>query len=183
MKYKKCKRFNIPGHLHELTFSCFKNQPLLDDEETCKFLTKAISTAMAKHRFELWAYIFMPNHAHLLIAPKEKNYSISKILQSIKQSSSRNIINYYRRMLPDKLELLRTCRPDRPFKFWQEGGGYDRNVFSIEATRNSVQYIHNNPLRWGLVEDPVAWPWSSYRNWTRNGTGPISIDANIIPAI
>src|SRR5207245_2228878 len=36
-------------------------------------------------------------------------------------------------------------------RFWQPGGGYDRNITSTEALRAAIDYIHANPVRCGLV--------------------------------
>ena len=49
------------------------------------------------------------------------------------------------------------------FRFWQEGSGYDRNSYNVEAIKAVIDYIHHNPVRRGLCEHPAAWKWSSYR--------------------
>jgi putative transposase len=183
IKFKKCKRFNCPGHAHELTFSCYKNLPLLSDEEACKFLAQAIVSARGKHKFNLLAYVFMPDHVHLLIMPQKIKYSISNILQSIKQAASRRILSHYKRFLPDKLTSLQTGDTRRQHKFWQEGGGYDRNIFSMDAIKSSIDYIHNNPVKRGLVSNPGDWLWSSYKDWMGMGTGPIPIEIENIPLL
>jgi putative transposase len=36
-------------------------------------------------------------------------------------------------------------------RFWQPGGGYDRNITSTEALRAMIDYLHANPVRRGLV--------------------------------
>jgi len=48
-------------------------------------------------------------------------------------------------------------------RFWQPGGGYDRNVTSTEALRTVIEYIHANPVRRGLVASAEDWEWSSAR--------------------
>ncbi|OHB61113.1 MAG: hypothetical protein A2167_08085 [Planctomycetes bacterium RBG_13_46_10] len=66
---KKCKRYNISGHAHELTFSCYRNQKFLLSDRTCQWLIESIEKAKVKHNFSLWAFVFMPDHVHLLIKP------------------------------------------------------------------------------------------------------------------
>jgi putative transposase len=46
-------------------------------------------------------------------------------------------------------------------RFWQRGGGYDRNLFSDAEVTEKVQYIENNPVRAGLVNIPSEYRWSS----------------------
>ncbi len=49
------------------------------------------------------------------------------------------------------------------FRFWQEGPGYDRNLFSAQAIEASVVYIHMNPVRRGLRHQATDWKWRSAR--------------------
>ena len=59
-------------------------------------------------------------------------------------------------------------------RFWQPGGGYDRNITSIEALRAMIEYIHANPVRRGLVARAEDWEWSSAR-WFA-GIRPVKIE-------
>ncbi|PKK82504.1 MAG: hypothetical protein CVT49_13190 [candidate division Zixibacteria bacterium HGW-Zixibacteria-1] len=104
----KRKEFNFVGHAHELTFTCFKNRPFLLSERACQNLVFSIIKAREKHSFDLWAYVFMPNHVHLLIYPNTKKYSIARILTSIKQPVSRKMVNYLKRYYPIGLQLMVT---------------------------------------------------------------------------
>jgi putative transposase len=85
-KRKTCKRYNLPGHAHALTFTCFRRQPFLSKDGSRSWLVQAIACAQQKHGFDLWAYCVMPEHAHILLWPKQVRYDISAILNSIKQS-------------------------------------------------------------------------------------------------
>ena len=40
------------------------------------------------------------------------------------------------------------------FRFWQEGPGFDRNLFTPEALAASLDYIHNNPVQRKLAGRP-----------------------------
>jgi len=51
---KRCHRYNLAGHAHELTFSCFRDRPFLKSERTCNYLVEAIIGAEAKHAFDVW---------------------------------------------------------------------------------------------------------------------------------
>jgi putative transposase len=48
---------NEPGHVHELTFSCFHGISFLRAERTCQWLADAINAAREKYDFSLWAYV------------------------------------------------------------------------------------------------------------------------------
>lgn len=161
-KYTKlCHRWNWVGHAHELTFSCYLNRPFLSKERTCRYLVDAINASRVKHDFDLWAYVFMSDHVHLVIHPRREHYSIAQILRSIKQPASRRALEYLRRNNPNGLRLLATNQRDEPYRFWQKGGGYDRNITKVETLLQSVRYLHNNPVRKGLVQTPAEWRYSS----------------------
>ena len=83
---KTCKRYNNPGEAHALTFSCFRRQTFLGKGRSRNWLIDAINRAREKLAFHVWAYVIMPEHAHLLIWPTQAAYDISKILKAIKKS-------------------------------------------------------------------------------------------------
>jgi putative transposase len=178
---KTCRRYNDPGHAHELTFSCFQRRPFLSRDRTRLYLRDAILSAKTEHAFDLVAYVFMPEHAHILIWPREEEYDISAILKSIKQPVARRAILYLRRQNPRGLRWLATGRTDKPYRFWQTGGGYDRNMIKSATIRQAAEYIHNNPVRRGLVGVPEDWYWSSAREWVEPGTGPLPVDRESFP--
>ena len=173
---KTCKRYNTPWDPHAMSFSCYHQQPFLGKDRTRKYVATAVTQARRKHGFDLWAYVVMPDHVHLLIFPSTQTYSISKILQCVKQSVARKAVGYLRKHDPDGLVCLATGQKHSPYRFWQDGGGYDRNVRSRQELLNTLDYIHMNPVKRGLVRRPEEWIWSSYRDWEGLGEGPIPID-------
>ena len=118
----------------------------------------------------------MPEHVHLLIWPTQEQYSMSDILLSIKQSVARRAVSYLKRYNPAGLSLLATRQKHTPYRFWQDGGGYDRNIRESRTLQRVVRYIHENPVRRGLAGLCQEWEWSSFRQWEDLGTGPIPID-------
>ena len=180
---KTRKVYNTPGDAHELTFSCFRRRKFLCKDRTREYVIRALQNARHTHRFHLWAYVIMPEHVHMIIFSPDEVYDVSMIGKSIKQSVSRRAINYLRRENRAGLKLLETAQKNTPYRFWLAGGGYDRNVTSSSTLEHMVHYIHNNPLRRGLVDDPAAWKWSSYNEWWHPGSGPLSLDLDSFPRL
>jgi putative transposase len=87
-KFKRCRRYNEPGHAHFLTFTCFRGQPFLSRDRTRQWLADALARACEQHQFHLWAWVFMPEHVHVLVWPTQASYSISAFLTSMKQPVS-----------------------------------------------------------------------------------------------
>ena len=40
---------------------------------------------------------------------------------------------------------------------------YDFNVFSVDKAKEKLEYMHNNPVRKGLVANAVEWSYGSAR--------------------
>jgi len=53
---------------------------------------------------------------------------------------------------------------DRKYQFWQEGN-HPVLIQNEEVMRQKLEYIHNNPVRRGYVDDPTHWRYSSARNY------------------
>jgi putative transposase len=172
---KKRKSFDIPGHAHELTFSCYRRRPFLAEPDTKHLLLQAIERARAKHNLQIWAYVIMPEHVHLIFWTPNENYSVAKILQSIKQPVGRITIHSSRSM--DKDVGFRVPGREKPeSRFWQVGGGYDRNLYSPKAIWAAIEYIHMNPVKRGLVEGPEGYAWSSYSAYMGIEDVPFRVD-------
>ena len=153
---------NTPGDAHELTFTCYHRYPFLKAERACQWLADAIHEARMKHDFDLWAYVFMPDHVHLIVKPRQLVYDIAVIRSAIKEPVSRKAFDYLRDHDPAWLEKLTTPRGQKSERhFWQTGGGYDRNITQGDTLLAMIEYIHANPVRKKLCERPQDWRWSS----------------------
>jgi len=104
----------------------------------------------------------MPDHIHLLIYPRRENYDIAQILKSVKGTFARYLIAEWKERNPFRLKRLevRSSAGVR-HRVWQKGGGFDRNVYSLESVRKAIDYIEWNPVRAGKVKDAADWKWSS----------------------
>jgi putative transposase len=165
-KHKRVRHYHEPGDVHELTFSCYKSLPLLVSDQLRVQLSQCISAACENQNFRLAAFVFMPNHIHLLVYPIGREGLIGPFLAAIKRPFSafakQELIAQSETSLLE--QLLVHERPGKlTFRFWQEGGGYDRNLQNQESVTKSIDYIHMNPVRKSLCAKAIDWPWSSAR--------------------
>ena len=180
---KRCKRYNDSGHAHFLTFSCFQRRPFLSRDRTREWFVKAVCLARERHELDLWAYVIMPEHAHLVIFPRRETYSISRILTTIKQSVSKTALAYVRANAPTFLQQMSDVTPSGSVthRFWQRGGGYDRNLIEPDDVWEKIDYTHGNPVKRGLCARPEDWLWSSAAAHLRLPTGPMTVDLASLP--
>ena len=168
---------NGPGHAHELTFSCYRGFPFLKADRTSQWLADAIETSRRELNYELWAYVLMPEHVHLLIRPRDIEYDIAAIRKAIKSPVGRQGIEYLQANARDWLPKVTRQRGKKIERlFWQSGGGYDRNVMEPVTLLRMIDYIHMNPVRRGLVERAEDWRWSMAAWFLAGGETPIAVD-------
>jgi len=167
---KTVRHFDLPGHAHELTFSTYRRLPVMLEPGIPEIVLASIARISQRGLAGILAFVLMPEHLHLLLVPSVRDGAavpIASILSAIKRPSSFRIKRLLAASGPERCrELTVRERPDKTaFRFWQEGGGYDRNLTSGDAVRASIEYIHRNPVRRGLCERPRDWAWSSWRQW------------------
>jgi putative DNA methylase len=94
-------------------------------------------------RYRLHAWVVMPNHVHLLV-------------QMIPPHSLSDAIESWKRFTATRINQLMA----RSGRFWQEDY-WDRYIRDDNHYRATVAYIHENPVKAGLVGRAEDWPWSS----------------------
>jgi putative transposase len=145
-------RYHQTGDLHFITFSCARKRNILGSPEARDRFTGILEQTREKYLFHINGYVVMPNHVHLL-ASEPETAPLSLAIQILKQRFSRTRIEDY---------------------VW-EPRYYDFNVFSEAKRIEKLRYMHRNPVKAGLVEQPEDWPWSSFRAYANNEPHPVQI--------
>ncbi|MBL8797509.1 MAG: transposase [Planctomycetia bacterium] len=178
---KRRRRYDEPGQPRELTFSCYRRYAFFARERTCEWFCQALEGARSKFGFQIWAYVLMPDHVHLLVYPGTAIQQMSRFLQAVKQPVARQALDYLAAHSPAWLERLAVREGMRVrHRFWQPGGGYDRNITSTETLQAMIDYIHANPVRRGLVSDILDWEWSSARWYAGLRPVKVEMDAQVL---
>jgi putative transposase len=162
---KQIRHFDNPSDCRELTFSCYQRLPLLTNDTWRQMLAESIDRAVARYRFGLAAFVFMPEHVHLLVFPYPQASKIDRLLFAIKRPFSFRIkllLTASKSPLLEKL-TIRQRPSELTFRYWQEGPGYDRNLYEPKSVLSAIDYIHQNPVRRGLCQSAIEWRWSSAR--------------------
>ena len=171
---KLVKHFHEPGDLHELTFCCYRRMQLLGNNLWWQWLARSIDEAAREREFHLVAFVFMPEHVHLLVRPIREATAvadISRFLAAVKRPVSRQVKARLEAVDSPLLKKLtiRTRPGCHAFRFWQEGPGYDRNLQSAKAVSGCIDYLHLNPVKRKLVTTITQWKWSSARWYASDG--------------
>jgi len=168
------KRVEQAGHARYLTFSCYRRLPLFGNDRIKDAFVDQIQFAREQTGFHLLAWVVMPEHVHLLIWPRLPEYPVSKVAWIIKRDLAQRVIERWRELDASILKELEARKNQT--RFWQRGGGYDRNIHSFDELNEKIRYIHQNPVRRGLVDRPQDWAWSSARWYDGQREGVLKID-------
>jgi len=171
---KEMKRYEEPNHLRFLTFSCYQQLPLFQDDLAKQTFVDVLLAQRERCGFHLVAWVVMPEHVHLLLWPKLPEYPVSKVLWGLKRDVARRVIEVLRDQGSPMSEKIQN--PSGQHQFWQRGGGHDRNLFSDEEILEKIDYTNLNPVRRGLVDRAEDWVWSSARWYAGDRDGGIQID-------
>jgi putative transposase len=142
------------GHQHFLTFSCWHRHPYLGSAAARDVFDQSLEKMRAKYGFLVVGYVVMPEHVHLLVT-EPAGAILATAIQAVKLSVAKQ-------------------RPERPF--WQ-ARYYDWIVYTEKKRLEKLRYIHRNPVVRGLVAQPEAWAWSSFRHYLTEKAGPVKIGA------
>ncbi|MGH9449319.1 MAG: REP-associated tyrosine transposase [Terriglobia bacterium] len=125
-------------------------------------LAEVVLERRATHRFLVTAWVLLPDHWHAIIGPPSP-LTISGIMESIKVSSTR---------------LINRARGERGVLM--QGRFFDRALRTVKEYNETVEYIHWNPVKAGLVRRPAEWKWSSVHDYTGSVNAP-EADGSPIP--
>jgi REP element-mobilizing transposase RayT len=120
-----------------------------------------------QREIKILAFVILENHLHWIAVGPElakrvgefKSFTATSILREMQQRQ-------YQTLLQELTYYKLRHKVDQTHQLWQEGS--HPQIIETEAVMwQKLEYIHNNPLRRGYVDDPVHWRYSSARAYAR----------------
>jgi len=168
--HRKLPHFRAPGAIYHARLYIHDSYKILKTDHDFQIIQDSI-LYVHNRTCCIIAYVVMPTHSHLVLQPiprvqepsawcdYRKFHRLENILASIKKYTSREINRIHQR----------TGKP-----IWNNEN-FDRIVRNQKDLDSLVDYVHGNPVRWGLALRPDDYPWSSastiysgkseYLNW------------------
>ncbi len=158
------KRLDLTGPaIAFITTTVFDWKPILNQKTVASIILEEIKSALPAFQCSMISYVIMPSHIHLLMR-YEHIEKLSKCTQSFKSITSRRV-----------KQLALPELADNDFKLWKPRFD-DLIIQSEKQLKIKMEYIHNNPVKAGLVKNAPHWPYSSATDWLTTDSGPIRID-------
>jgi putative transposase len=137
--------------IYHIMLRGINRQSIFENDDDCQKFIEILKTNIKAMCIEIYAYCLMGNHVHLLM--KEGKEAISNTMKRIGGS----YVYWYN---------------------WQYGriGPLFQDRFKSEAVEDDsyfltvLRYIHQNPVKAGLVEKAENYEWSSYREYFKDST-------------
>ena len=159
-------RYHVLGtEPHFLTCTVINWIPLFGKVEFTQIILDSLNFLQRQQRLTLYAYVIMENHLHIIASAA----SLSKEIGNFKSFTARCIIDLLEKnnsnYILNQLEFYKLKHKTRQeYQLWQEGF-HPQAILDEEMLRQKLDYIHNNPVRRGYVDEPAHWRYSSYRNY------------------
>lgn len=142
--------------------------PVFADSVCAEAALAQLAETVAFFGHTLAAYVVMPTHLHALVGLGNLQ-QLSQVMQSFKSLTARRLRPLLR---PEHIEVF---NHNGRFVFWKQRFD-DLVIWSEKQFRTKVEYIHNNPVKAGLVDRSVDYPYSSARDWLAGIEGQVHIE-------
>ena len=153
--------FDNERHVHFVTFSCFRHRRLLDHNRSKSIVVAALASQLKRQAGRCVGFVVMPNHVHALVWFAEPA-RLAPFMEQWKRVTSLRIKSFFAEKLP-----AYAARINESDSVWQ-ARYYDFNIYSETKLEEKLVYMHQNPVRAGLVPRAIDWPWSSARYYELN---------------
>ncbi len=154
--------------------------------QCCDALILNVKHYQKKYNFEILAYVIMPSHFHWIVQVDRSKGTISNIMRDIKKYSAWDIMEIIEQL--KRKDLIRIFEKnaseykDRKRKLWMKRFD-DQVIRNQKMFWTKVQYIHNNPVRAGLVARPEDYLYSSVRNYVNGDHSIIKVNTDMLGVI
>jgi putative transposase len=132
----------FPGHPHHVTQRGNGRATTFFDDEDYALYRDLLARHCAAAGVEIWAWVLMPNHVHLILVPSDAD-GIRRALAAVHRRYAGHV----------------HARLKRTGHFWQ--GRFGCVAMDEEHLGAALRYVALNPVRAGLADRATDWPWSS----------------------
>jgi putative transposase len=175
-------RHYTPGHDQFITTSVYRRVPLFRSERLARHFVDGFRELRIELEFALIGWVLMPDHFHVLLRSDPAD-ATTLIVQQLKQRSAFRILRELKEHAEHvwcakilvRLHLPETVHDHSTYRVWQRRF-HPFNVYTEKKREEKINYMHNNPVKRGLVHHPGEWPWSSWRFYYRGDVSLLAMD-------
>jgi len=142
-----------PGATYCVTARTLEGRPAMADPHRRQEVIDALHFAASRRAWTPLAWVVLTNHYHCLLqAPETEALTLRRLVLAVHRFTSSEWNDR------DK------CRGRQVwYQYWDTCVTHESSFWA------RLNYIHYNPVKHGLVDDPADYPYSSYRVWQERG--------------
>ena len=161
-------KIHEPTYPHFVTCTVLHWIPIFTRIETTEIIFNSLKYLQQHDNFKLYAYDILENHLHMVVQSDD----LSKSMESFKKYTARQIIDLLKSRnvttILDQLAFYKKAhKEDRDYQLWQEGIA-PKLIQSDGMMVQRINYIHQNPVKRGYVDEAKHWRYSSARDYEEN---------------
>ena len=137
-------RMSAPFQAYFVTKCTEARRPILAVPAAAEIVIESLAHARRQGQIQLLAFVVMPDHYHAVFSLLP-GHDLSDLMRRVGSDTANRI--------------RRTLDLDHPI--WQADGFFDRACRNDQEVLDAVEYVHDNPVRKGLIAPPEEWPFSS----------------------
>ena len=154
-----------PTHPHFVTCTILNWLPLFTRKKSVDILLDSLRHLQQKENLKLYAYVILENHIHLIVQSDDvaksmrhfKSFTAKALLKLLQKENAQTLLKQFQ-------FYKKAHKTDKTYQLWQEG--YQPKLIQTDAMMiGKIQYIHNNPVKRGYVDEAVHWRYSSARDY------------------
>jgi putative transposase len=157
------RRLYTTGASYFFTVTTFNRQPILCHKPIRNALRQAIKKTRLRLPFIIDAWVLMPDHLHCIWTLPSGDADFSKRWSLIKRDVSLACGQYKKEFL-----ITESKRNRRESTIWQRRY-WEHQIRDENDFNGHINYVHFNPVKHGLCETPIQWPWSTFHRYVKLG--------------
>ena len=168
--------------IHFITFAVVEWIDVFTRKQYRDIVIDSIRHCQKEKGLILYAWCIMSNHVHLMAAAKEAN--LSDILRDFKKFTSKQIIAAIQNnegesrknwMLSIFKQQGEKNSRNSEYQFWRQDN-HPMECYSPQFTIQKLNYIHNNPVEAGIVDNAEDYLYSSARSYQQKKDGLLEVE-------
>ena len=168
--------------LYFITFAVVGWIDVFTRRQYCELLIDSLRHCQKEKGLVLWAWCIMSNHVHLIVG-REQGFKIEEIIRDFKKFTSVQLCRAIEEsqeesrrewMLAYFSKAAAASKKHTKYMFWQN------EYHPIELSKNAMmdqklEYIHENPVKAGIVDHAEAYVYSSARDYYSEEQGLLEV--------
>jgi len=154
-----------PTHPHFITCTVLHWIALFTNQQSVQIIIDSLKHLQQSDNLKICAYVILENHLHLIASSDD----IAKSIKKFKSYTAKELLNLLQKQniktILDQLAFYKKAhKQETTYQVWQEGM-QPKLIQSVQMMCEKINYIHNNPIKRGYVDEAKYWRYSSARDY------------------